>query len=274
MTHGILCRFIEVQSDYENRRKALKDLSRQPSMDGGDDTVPTAAAVSFRAAAHALRYAMTQRSGRSCASPVRRGGESEAVAPAEPEVDDDASDEELFSAMQGQWVEVECLLRVQLRSEEALEQARERVAASLAFDAALGKRAAQNGVLKGAIFQALLARADGSDSATAASVGLSMADDEWQAEAAGADALRKLVRCARWRRSGVCARPMHWATDSKTSAYCIDAVPHAHVRIFVPGSDQSSGRQRSQGSQRRAHVVRRVLLQSANIRLAQGPETH
>ena len=71
---------------------------------------------------------------------------------------------------------------------------RERVAASLAFDAALGQRASASGILKGAIFQALLATADGSSSATAASLGLDMSDDEWQEQARGADLLRKLVR--------------------------------------------------------------------------------
>ena len=189
-------RFIEIKTDYESHRKALKDLSREPSRSGGDDTVPAAAALSFRAAANALRYAMTQRSGRSCSSPERnRPGERAAEAPAEPEVDDDPTDEELFSAMQGQWVEVECLLRVQLRGEAALEEARERVNASLAFDRGLSKRAVDSKILKGTIFQALLAKADGAASATAASVGLSsMSDDEWEAEAKGADALRKLVR--------------------------------------------------------------------------------
>ena len=117
-------RFIEIENDYKFRRKTLEDLSRQPSMDSGDDTVPAAAALSFRAAANALQFAMTQRSGRSSSSPgkQRRDG-SAAEAAQEPVVDDDATDEELFSAMQGQWVEVECLLRVQLRTEEGIEAA-------------------------------------------------------------------------------------------------------------------------------------------------------
>ena len=111
-------------------------------------------------------------------------------------MDDDArTDEELFSAMQGQWIEIEYLLReVELRTAEGLEAARERVAASLAFDTGLGQVASSSGVLKGAIFQALLARADGSEAATAASVGLEMAEEEWEAQARGADTLRKLVR--------------------------------------------------------------------------------
>lgn len=122
------------------------------------------------------------------------GGAAETVVEAAA---DDPSDEELFTTMQGQWVEVECLLRVKLRGggQQALEEARERVAASLAFDDALGKLASDKGVLKGTIFQALLAKADGSEAATAASVGLEeMAASEWEAQAAGADALRKLVR--------------------------------------------------------------------------------
>ena len=114
-------RFIEVKSDFENRRKALKDLSRQPSIEGADDTVPAAAALSFREAADALQFAMTQRSGRNSPG-LRRPGGGAAVVPVEPAIDD-PTDEELFSAMQGQWVEVECLLRVQLRGETALEEA-------------------------------------------------------------------------------------------------------------------------------------------------------
>ena len=61
---------------------------------------------------------MTQRSGRS-GSPSRRpdgsGSMIQDPLPEEPTADD-PSDEELFSTMAGQWVEVECLLRVQLRS--------------------------------------------------------------------------------------------------------------------------------------------------------------
>ena len=71
---------------------------------------------------------------------------------------------------------------------------RERVASSLAFDTGLGQRAADSGQLKGTIFQALLAYSDGSHGATASSVGLELSEEEWQAEAQGADALRKLVR--------------------------------------------------------------------------------
>ena len=150
---------------------------------------------------------MTQRSGRSSPGQRRPGGGT--TTPEEPtanskeaaieelanDASDDVSDEELFSTMQGQWVEVECLLRVQLRSPEALQEARKRVSESLAFDSSLGERAAGSGVLKGTIFQGLLAKADGQDEATASSVGLNeMADSEWEEQAAGADALRKLVR--------------------------------------------------------------------------------
>ena len=71
---------------------------------------------------------------------------------------------------------------------------RERVAACIAFDTGLGRIASSSGALKGTIFQGLLARADGSTAATAASVGLGMAEDEWEAQARGADTLRKLVR--------------------------------------------------------------------------------
>lgn len=186
--------FIEIQDNYEKLRLQLKALSRQPSGDG-DDTLPASAAESFRSAANALQNALTQRSGRSGrASPgLRRPGGGQIDQPAEPAADD-PTDEELFSAMQGQWVEVECLLRVQLRSDEALDEARERVSASLAFDTALGALASAHGLLKGAIFQALLAKADGNGEASASSVGLSIADDEWEAQARGADALRKLVR--------------------------------------------------------------------------------
>ena len=126
-------------------------------------------------------------------SQVSDGSQAEPVEVLD-EAGDDPTDEELFSAMQGQWVEVECLLRVQLRTLEALEEGRKRVSESLAFDNALGQKATQLGVLKGTIFQALLARADGSADSTAASVGVEMGDAEWESQAAGADALRKLVR--------------------------------------------------------------------------------
>ena len=71
---------------------------------------------------------------------------------------------------------------------------RERVAASLAFDSALGQLATSRGKLKGTIFQALLAKADGSEDATASSVGLDMDEAAWEAQVRGADTLRKLVR--------------------------------------------------------------------------------
>jgi len=192
VTDGGEAWFIEITRIYENSKNALKSLSRQPSVDGGDDSIPASAAASFRSAANALHFAITQRSGRSSPGLKRAGGG--AVEAEEPVANSDLTDEELFSAMQGQWVEVECLLRVQLRTEDALEEARERVAASLAFDTELGQLASDQGVLKGAIFQALLARADGSDDATAPSVGLEMSEDAWEAQACGADALRKLVR--------------------------------------------------------------------------------
>ena len=95
----------------------------------------------------------------------------------EPLEGDDPTDEELFSVMAGQWVEVECLLRVELRSSEALEAARERVSESLTFDRRLGKAAADSGQLKGTIFQALLAKADGSSGhASASSCSVEMSD--------------------------------------------------------------------------------------------------
>ena len=199
-------RFIEVKTDYENSRMTLLSLSRNPSAKD-DDCVPASAALSFRIAANALKYALTQRSGRSSPGQRRAGGggtgrsqlsQASEGSQAEPvevlDQGDDPTDEELFSAMQGQWVEVECLLRVQLHTLEALEEGRKRVSESLAFDNSLGQRAAALGVLKGTIFQALLARADGSAEATAASVGVEMEATEWEAQAAGADALRKLVR--------------------------------------------------------------------------------
>ena len=188
-----VCRFVEVKSDYENRRKTLKDLSRQTSRDDGDDTVPAAAAASFRVAANALKFAMTQRSGRTSPGLKRPGGGTVVEEP-EPEPVNDLSDEELLSTMCGQWVEVECLLRVQLRSAELLEEARERVKASLAFDGRVSQTATTAGVLKGAVFQALLAHCDGSADATAASVGLDISDAEWDELTQGADALRKLIR--------------------------------------------------------------------------------
>ena len=191
-------RFVEIKEDYDKRKLALKDLSRQPSQDGSD-TVPAAAALSFRTAANALKFAMTQRSGRSGASSpaLKHQGGFEAPVEEEPAVDDqtdEETDEELFSVMQGQWVEVECLLRVQLRSEEALEEARTRVAASIAFYSGLGQLVSSSGTLMGTIFQALLARADGNEASTAASIGLDLDDGAWAAQTSGADALRKLVR--------------------------------------------------------------------------------
>ena len=182
--------FIEVETEYAERRKNLKALSRSTFQLDGDDFVPAAAASSYRAAASALQFAMTQRSGRS--SPGIKG--TDGGEPAEASVDDPT--EELFSTMKSQWVEVECLLRAQLRErEDAVQEARERVTAALAFDNALGKLASDRGILKGTIFQALLASVEGSDSASAKSVGLDdMSASEWVSQAARADALRKLVR--------------------------------------------------------------------------------
>ena len=202
-------RFIEISRDYENRRNQLRDLTRSFTSadgDGGDDTVPAAMASSFRTAARTLRDAIAMRSGRS--SPGRKifdgrppAADAAAARSGEPEPEpepppaDEVGDEELFSTMQGQWVEVECLLRVQLRTPEALAEARARVRASLDFDAVLGARAASSGVLKGAVFQALLAYADGSEASTAGSVGATgLSDEEWAELAQGSDALRKLVR--------------------------------------------------------------------------------
>lgn len=238
VTDGGEAWFVDIKNDFDNRRKTLLNLSRTPSA-SGDDCVPASAALSFRIAANALKYAMTQRSGRSSPGQRRAGGGTGRDEP--PEVQDsadDQTDEELLSTMQGQWVEVECLLRVQLRSgPDALDEAvrtsisqseieprararfahrllprtnsdattlpappcpvwqRKRVSESLAFDNALGQRATDSGVLKGTIFQGLLARADGSEQASASSVGLSdVSDADWAEQAAGADALRKLVR--------------------------------------------------------------------------------
>lgn len=126
-------------------------------------------------------------------SQVSDGSQAEPVEVLD-EPGDDPTDEELFSAMQGQWVEVECLLRVQLRTLDALAEARKRVSESLEFDQALGQKAIESNILKGTIFQALLARADGSEEATASSIALDMPEAEWAEQAAGADALRKLVR--------------------------------------------------------------------------------
>ena len=200
-TEGGEAWFIEIQSDYEKQAKSLKQASfnaSQSSSAEGDDTVPAELALSFRESANMLKFAMTQRSGRNSPGikrPSRMGfGEMKLEEPV-VEVDEEATDEELFSAMQGQWVEVECLLRVQLRSEEALEKAKLRVSESLAFDGSLGKRAAASGKLKGTVFQALLAKADGSAGATSASVGLTeCSEEDWDGLAKGADALRKLVR--------------------------------------------------------------------------------
>jgi len=184
--------FIEIKNKYESQRTTLKNLSRQPSVDGGDDCLPkeaTEVAISFRVAANALKFAMTQRSGRTSPGMKRPGGGTVE----EPVEEEDLTDEELFSSMLGQWVEVECLLRVQLRSQEHLEEARERVKGSLAFDADLGSRAASSGILKGTIFQALLRKADGDD-VGGASVGLDVSDADWAALADGAAELRRLVR--------------------------------------------------------------------------------
>lgn len=196
----VLGRFIEISRDYENRRKTLRDLSQSASSQGGDDTVPTAAVSSFRNAANTLRHAIAMRSGRS--SPGRKQSEggpnfdpSAAAGVPEPEpAAEEIGDEELFSTMQGQWVEVECLLRVQLRTQEALSEARARVRASLDFDTTLAEHASSSGVLKGAIFQALLASADGNEASTSSSVGVDMSDEAWAELARGSDALRKLVR--------------------------------------------------------------------------------
>ena len=189
-------RFIEISRDYEKRRDALRDLSR-PSNDG-DDFVPSAAFTSFRTAASTLRSAIAMRSGRS---PGRKLSDDATDWPAVEEedaaadlTDEEIPTEELFSAMQGQWVEVECLLRVQLRTPDALDEARQCVSSSLDFNRLLGELATSSGVLKGAIFQALLAFVDGRVESTAASVGVEMSDGEWEGLSAGADALRKLVR--------------------------------------------------------------------------------
>ena len=128
-TEGGEAWFIEIQSDYEKQAKSLKQASfnaSQSSSAEGDDTVPAELALSFRESANMLKFAMTQRSGRNSPGikrPSRMGfGEMKLEEPV-VEVDEEATDEELFSAMQGQWVEVECLLRVQLRSDAALEEA-------------------------------------------------------------------------------------------------------------------------------------------------------
>jgi hypothetical protein len=203
------CRFIEISRDFEKRRKTLQDLSRQTSANQGDDFVPASAASSFRTAAKTLRSAIAMRSGRI--SPSRgvldeaaagaeavEGADSRPELPELPEIGESEmssiTDEELFSTMQGQWVEVECLLRVQLRTSEALDDAGSRVRASLAFDKTLNERAASSGVLKGAIFQALLAFVDGNADSTADSVGLEVTAEQWDELGRGSDALRKLVR--------------------------------------------------------------------------------
>uniref|UniRef100_A0A7S2IFW4 Uncharacterized protein n=1 Tax=Haptolina brevifila TaxID=156173 RepID=A0A7S2IFW4_9EUKA len=187
--------FIEISRDYEKRRNALRDLSRQPSH-GDDDTVPSAAFTSFRTAASTLRSAIAMRSGRSPGRKLTEGGAEWPAegAGAEDEATDEIPTDELFSTMQGQWVEVECLLRCQLRSPEALAEARQRVSSSLEFDVLLGQRAASSGVLKGAIFQGLLAFADGRSESTAESVGIEMSDGDWEELSGSADTLRKLVR--------------------------------------------------------------------------------
>lgn len=186
-----ICRFIEISKDFEDRRKALQDYSRQPSSHDGDDTVPTAAASSFRNAAKALRDAITQRSGRSPGHKNSDCKASDFVAEDPPE---EVPDEELFPLMQSQWVEVGCLLRLQLNSSEALDDARSRVGASVSFDVTLAERAQSSGVLKGTIFQALLAFADGRAESTAESVGVQLSDGDWAELSQGSDALRKLVR--------------------------------------------------------------------------------
>ena len=117
------------------------------------------------------------------------GDEEEAPPPA-----DNVGDEELMAMMQSRWVEVECLLRVQLRTPDALSEARRRVLASLRFDEGVAAQAASSHQLKGTIFQALLAFVDGRAESTAASVACGVSDAEWAELALGADALRKLVR--------------------------------------------------------------------------------
>ena len=156
-----------------------------------------------------MRKAITQRSGGSHRSPGRGGAPSvegsedgEAAALAE-----ETSDEELMSAMQAQWVEVECLLRVQLRSPDALEDARRRVQASIRFDESLTALAVSSAQLKGSIFQALLAFVDGRTESTAASVSCDVGDAEWEELARGSDALRKLVTAPGQNSSRGCTWP-------------------------------------------------------------------
>jgi len=186
--------FIEISRTYEKRRDALKDLASSfTSNASGDDTMPSAEFRSYRTAAENMRKAITQRSG-SSRSPGRDGAPHAASFDGADEEEEGMSDEELMSTMQAQWVEVECLLRVQLRSPDALDEARRHVRASLTFDESLAATAESSKQLKGTIFQALLAFADGRAESTAASVNCEIGEAEWQELSRGSDALRKLVR--------------------------------------------------------------------------------
>lgn len=118
--------------------------------------MPSAEFRSYRTAAENMRKAITQRSG-SSRSPGRDGAPHAASFDGADEEEEGMSDEELMSTMQAQWVEVECLLRVQLRSPDALDEARRHVRASLTFDESLAATAESSKQLKGTIFQALLA---------------------------------------------------------------------------------------------------------------------
>ena len=187
-------RFIEISKEYQDRRRILLNLSRQSSGGGGsvDDTISSEAFLSYRGATETLRAAMTVRGQRS---PPRKGHADAFEGSVEERAragEDDLDD--LLATMQQQWVEVECLLRVRLDTEEALAEARSRTHAALDFDAALNKLCKASGVLKGAVFQALLAHADGMNEPTPEKLGLGVEAREWASLTTGADGLRKLVR--------------------------------------------------------------------------------
>ena len=155
--------------------------------------MPSQAFLSYRDASKTLRAAMTARGQRS---PPRKGHADAFEGSVENRIDSGSDElDDLLATMQQQWVEVECLLRVPtLRTEEALQDARSRVHKSLDFQATLDRLTKSSGVLKGTIFQALLAEVDGLGGPTHHSLGLGVTDAAWAELADGSDLLRKLVR--------------------------------------------------------------------------------
>ena len=185
-------RFIEITDNYKDRKKQLLNLSRQTSGTNLDDTIDSQAFLSYRDASKTLREAMTARGPRSPEHKHAEAFEGSVAERAENLCEGELDD--LLTTMMQQYVEVECLLRVKFVDEAAVADARARVHKSLDFDLALNKVTKDAGVLKGTIFQALLTHLGGGNATSAASIGVTIDDAEWQGLVAGADLLRKLIR--------------------------------------------------------------------------------